>query len=149
LRFFLTGVEETANQAGQTAQALMRLAAADEKRIQVIGKAAGSAMRVHLLLRRQPILSIASAGKELKLSVPTVTASMKHLTRLGITRETTGRNYRCIYAYDRFLKILNEGTEPNGWQSPSPIIRHPCDTLFAEGFLAWMFERYIRARKEG
>src|SRR5262245_11891836 len=31
LRFFMTGVEETATQAGQTAKALMKLAAADEK----------------------------------------------------------------------------------------------------------------------
>ena len=38
LRFFLTGVEDTANQAGQTAKALMKLAATDEKRIQTLGK---------------------------------------------------------------------------------------------------------------
>lgn len=112
LRFFLTGVEETANQAGQTAKALMKLATADEQRIQAIGKASGSALRVHRLLQAQPILSIATASDELRLSVPTVTASMKHLAKLGITRETTGRNYGRIFAYDKYLKILNEGTEP-------------------------------------
>ena len=48
----------------------------------------------------------------MKLSVPTVPTSMKHLAKLGITRETTGRNYARIYAYDKYLKILNEGTEP-------------------------------------
>ena len=112
VRFFLTGVEETANQAGQTAKALMKLAAADEQRIQAIGKASGSALRVHRLLQAQPILSIASAGEELKLSVPTVTASLKHLAKLGIARETTGRNYGRIYAYDKYLRILSEGTEP-------------------------------------
>jgi len=69
-------------------------------------------LRVHRLLQAQPILSIATASDELKLSVPTVTASMKHLDRLGITRETTERNYRRIYAYDKYLKIHNEGTEP-------------------------------------
>lgn len=77
-----------------------------------IGKASGSALRVHRLLQAQPILSIASAGEELKLSVPTVTASLKHLARLGIARETTGRNYGRIYAYDKYLGILNERTEP-------------------------------------
>jgi len=112
LQFFLTGVEETANQAGQTAKALMELAVTDEKRIQTMGKASGSALRVHRLLQVQPILSIATAGKELNLSVPTVTSAMKHLAKLGITRETTGRNYGRIYAYDEYLKILNEGTEP-------------------------------------
>jgi Fic family protein len=36
---------------------------------------------------------MASAGEELKLSVPTVTVSLKHLDKLGIARETTGRNH--------------------------------------------------------
>ena len=50
------------------------------------------------MLQAQPILSIASAGEELKLSVPTVTASLKHLAKPGIARETTGRNYGRIFA---------------------------------------------------
>ncbi len=112
LRFFITGVEETANQAAQTARALMNLAAADEKRVQAIGKPAGSALRVHRLLQAQPIISIASASSELSLTVPTVTASLRHLEKLGIVRETTGRNYGRLYAYAKYLKILNEGTEP-------------------------------------
>lgn len=41
-----------------------------------------------------------------------MTASLKHLTELGIAREITGRNYSRIYAYDKYLRILNEGTEP-------------------------------------
>lgn len=41
-----------------------------------------------------------------------VIASLKHLAKFGIARETTGRNYGRIYAYDKYLKILNEGTEP-------------------------------------
>jgi hypothetical protein len=36
------------------------------------------------------------------------TSAIKHLPKPGIARETTGRNY----AYDEYLKILNEGTEP-------------------------------------
>jgi Fic family protein len=112
LRFFITGVEETANQAAQTARALMNLAAADEKRVQAIGKPAGSALRVHRLLQAQPIISIASASNELTLTAPTVTASLRHLEKLGIVHETTGRNYGRLYAYAKYLKILNEGTEP-------------------------------------
>jgi hypothetical protein len=55
----------------------------------------------------QPILSIAGADEELKLSVPTVTSALKHLANLGIARETTGRNYGRICAYDKYLKILS------------------------------------------
>ncbi len=73
----------------------------------------GSALRVHRLFQAQPILSIATAGDELKLSMPTVTASMEHLVRLGITRETTGAITAAFYACDKYLGILNEGTEPS------------------------------------
>jgi Fic family protein len=110
LQFFLNGVVETSNQAAQTAKSLMALAAADEKRVQEIGKAAGSALRVHRLLQRQPIMSIVGASEELKLSVPTITAALQHLERLGIVRETTGRKYGRLYSYDAYLNVLNEGT---------------------------------------
>lgn len=112
LRFFITGVQETADQAAQTARALMKLAAADEIRVQAIGKPAGSALRVHRLLQGQPILSIAAASKELNLTTPTVTAALGHLEKLGIVREATGRKYGRLYTYEKYLKILNEGTEP-------------------------------------
>jgi hypothetical protein len=32
---------------------------------------------------------------------------LKQLAKLGMARETTGRNYGRIYAYDKYLKILN------------------------------------------
>jgi hypothetical protein len=41
-----------------------------------------------------------------------VIASLQHLAKLGMARETTGRDYGRIYAYDKYLKILNAGTEP-------------------------------------
>ena len=51
-------------------------------------------------------------GRNCKLSVPTVTSALSHLEKLGVAHETTGRRYARIYAYDKYLKILNEGTEP-------------------------------------
>jgi len=46
------------------------------------------------------------------MTAPTVTASLKHLTTLGIVREMTGKERRRLFVYDRYLTILNEGTEP-------------------------------------
>ena len=112
LRFFLRRVEDTASQAAQTAQAMLKLANDDERRVQSLGKPAGSALRVHRLLRSQPILSIAKAREALGLTTPTVTSSLKHLEKLGLVREITGGQYARLYAYDKYLMILNEGTEP-------------------------------------
>lgn len=89
----------------------MNLAAADEKRIQHLGKAAGSALRVHRFLQAQPISSIATASRELKLSVPTVTSSVERLEKLGIVREITRGKYGRLYAYKKYLDLLNDETQ--------------------------------------
>jgi hypothetical protein len=36
---------------------------------------------------------------------------MRMLADLGIARELTGRRRNRVFAYDRYLAILNEGTE--------------------------------------
>jgi hypothetical protein len=37
---------------------------------------------------------------------------MERLVRLGIARELTGKKRDRVFAYDRYLAILSEGTEP-------------------------------------
>jgi hypothetical protein len=91
----------------------MKLAAADAQLIQTIDEASGSPLRVDCLLRAQSSLSVAITGEELQLSLPTVTFALKHLSQPEIVRETTKPNCVRIYAYDKYLKIINEGTEPS------------------------------------
>ncbi|MFZ0932831.1 MAG: hypothetical protein WB359_04780 [Bryobacteraceae bacterium] len=38
--------------------------------------------------------------------------SLEHIQRLGILREITGRQRHRLFVYDRYMEILNEGTEP-------------------------------------
>jgi Fic family protein len=112
LSFFLAGVAETAMQAATAANQLVGLAAADETRIRALGRAAGSALRVHRLLQSRPLSSIARASEDLKLTFPTVAASLRNLQKLGIVSETTGGKYGRLYAYRKYLDILSRGTEP-------------------------------------
>jgi Fic family protein len=111
LKFFLTGVAETGNQAIKTAKELIELGSTDEEKIKTIGRSSGSALRMHQLLQRQPIISIRQAAEKGGVSVPTATAALNQLVGLGVARETTGGRYGRIYAYGRFLEILNEGME--------------------------------------
>lgn len=67
---------------------------------------------MHRALQSQPVLSIAVASEKTKLTVPTVTAALERLVKLGMALEATKRNYGRIYAYDRYLQILSEGTAP-------------------------------------
>jgi hypothetical protein len=41
-----------------------------------------------------------------------VYAAIDRLEKAGILREATGRQRGKLYAYDEYLTILNEGTEP-------------------------------------
>jgi Fic family protein len=112
VRFFLTGIEETADEAAATARRLMKLAADDEHRIQSLGRGAGSALRVHRFLQRVPLSSIIVACRELRLSFPAVTSAVNRLEAIGIVTEVTGRQRGRLFAYAEYLQILSEETEP-------------------------------------
>ncbi|MDP3137941.1 MAG: Fic family protein, partial [Burkholderiaceae bacterium] len=112
LDFFLAGVIDTTEQATHSAQRILELFRGDRERVEKIGRASASALRLHQALQEKVILSIPSAAERLGLSQPTVTASMRHLEQLGIVRERTGRRRNRMYVYDAYLKILEEGAEP-------------------------------------
>ena len=117
LDFFFSGVEQTANQAAATAHDLLKLASADEVRIQTLGRASGSALRVHGLMQKTPITSIAAASTGLQLTVPAVTSALERLQKLGIVAELTGGRRNRLFAYSAFLDRLN--AEESGSQSGS------------------------------
>ena len=54
---------------------------------------------------------IPRAANELGLTPPTVAAALKHLERLDIVQEVTGRRRDRFFVYRAYLAILNEGTE--------------------------------------
>ncbi len=112
LRFFLEGVAETAEGATEAARQIMALFAEDRAKIEALGRSAGSALRLHDLLKSKPLISVATATERLKLSHPTIGTTVNHLMALGILRETTGRQRGRLFAYGRYLDILSRGTEP-------------------------------------
>lgn len=112
LRFFLEGVVETAGQAAEAATGLLELFDRDRRRIEALGRPAGSALRVHQLAQERPFVTIPAAATRLGISRPTVARSVEHLERLGVLHEGTGRRWRRTYAYREYLRILESGTEP-------------------------------------
>lgn len=112
LRFFLIGVQEISAQATETARKILLLIQTDRNKLTDIGRAAGSALQVHQYLEKKPLAVIPEVVKALSLSTPTVTAALQNLEKLGIVRETTGKQRGRIFVYDSYLKILEKGTEP-------------------------------------
>ena len=111
LAFFLDGVRETAEGAVSTAQRLAAMFQDDRMQIEPAGRRGGSALRVHEALKARPILSLRAICDATGLSFPAASSGMDLLTGLGIARELTGKRRNRLFVYDRYLAILNEGTE--------------------------------------
>ncbi|MCY3677349.1 MAG: Fic family protein [Gemmatimonadetes bacterium] len=111
LEFFLEGVQVTAAGAVNTTRRLLELFANDRNAIEKLGRRAGSALRVYAALRERPILSITEASERANLSFSATSSAMDLLVDQRIVGEVTGRRRGRLFAYRRYVAILNEGTE--------------------------------------
>ena len=111
LKFFAVGVREMAEGAVATAHRLNRIFDEDRRAIRDLGRKAGSALRIHQVLQSRPLASAPFLAKAAKMSAPTVAGALESLQKEKIVREVTGRKRKRIYAYKRYLEIMNKGTE--------------------------------------
>jgi Fic family protein len=111
LRFFLEGVIEVATSTTKTTTDLVGLVEQDRQRVQQLGRASATAVRVHDRLVREIVGRPADIAQALKLSEPPVYQALSRLEELGIVREITGRQRGRVYAYDQYLALLNADTE--------------------------------------
>lgn len=112
LDFFLEGVEQTAANAVETAKRLVALFQQGEQAIRKAKRRAATILQVFAVLQKRPLVNLNQICQHTELSFPAVAKAMEELLRLGIAREITGKRRDRVFAYDDYLKILSEGTEP-------------------------------------
>lgn len=112
LAFFLEGVASTAQEATDIAERTVKLFSKDRSKIETIGRASKSALRVHEFMQTHPYLRIGTATKALKLTVPTVTSALKHLIELGIVKEISGKRRDRLFAYSQYVRMVSGDTQP-------------------------------------
>ena len=112
IEFFLEGVHTTAASAVDTAKRIESMAVRHRETIKSIGRAAGSALRVHHAFATCPLLNATACANRTGLSSPTVNNALKQLAELDVITEITGHRRNRIFVYTDYLAILNEGTEP-------------------------------------
>ena len=112
IAFFCQGVATVSEGAVATARRLLEVADADRERLHRLGRKAGSAAAVQQALLRTPLCTIPRLAKRTGLTLPTVAKALDVLLDRTIVSETTGKKRNRVYRYDRYLGILNEGTEP-------------------------------------
>lgn len=111
LDFFLEGVEHTATNAVNTAKRLLALFQQDERTIQGSRRAASTALRVFRVLCERPLLTVNQVCGRAKISFPAAARALETLADLNTVREITGRHRNRVFAYQKYLDILSEGTE--------------------------------------
>ena len=106
LRFFLTGVAETANDALARAAHLMELRETWRRRL------AGKSNALVLLdaLFANPYISAAGAQKILGVSNPTARQVMAVLVKAGMLKEITGRKWGQLYVAKPILTIIEKAS---------------------------------------
>jgi Fic family protein len=111
LEFFADAVIETATQAVDTAQQLMRLASDDGTRVNQLKRISGSANLVHKAMLERPMAPPNWVRQKTQLSQATVNACLRELVTLGIVKEVTGQKRNRLYSYTQYISIMNQGTE--------------------------------------
>jgi len=112
LSFFLTGVVETANQATETAQSIVKLFDQDRQHIEQSGKATAALLAIHNFLQNNPVTTTTRIRDACKISLPTVLRNLAALETLGIVQEITGKERHKVFVYEHYLSLLSQGTEP-------------------------------------
>lgn len=112
LEFFLEGIVQTTKQTLKTTQKMNQLFEEDTHKINSLGRAKFSCLRIFEHLKKLPQATVSLLAKELEMTEPTARSSLNHLLRLGIVDEISGQKRDKVYIYKAYLALLEEGTEP-------------------------------------
>ncbi|WP_291198204.1 Fic family protein [Hyphomonas sp.] len=112
LEFFLTGVRDVARQAHEATRSISAIFAEDAALIAGLGRGAPAAQALHVILQSRPLLTIGTAAELSGVTFPTATAALERLQALGIVEEITGKARGRVFVYQRYLTLLEAGTEP-------------------------------------
>jgi Fic family protein len=107
LDFFLQGVRDTANQAARTASSIDKLFRTDKEKIELFGRGTASALLIYRYAQANPLFSIRSAAREMKVSFPTASAAVMRMAEAGILQEASGKRRGRLFVYGKYLDVLN------------------------------------------
>lgn len=106
VRFFLSGVAETAGKGRDVFRQILELRTESERVVQGLGKRAALAQQAVNAFYSTPMMTAADLTRRLGVTHPTANRLIGDLVRLGILSEVTGRQKGRSYAFDRYLDLF-------------------------------------------
>lgn len=106
VRFFLTGVAETAKNGRDTFQKVLSLRTESEARMHELGRRGKTGLELLRLLYRRPVVTVSDVGEALTMSAPTANKLVSEFERFGLLKEQTGYARNRIFAFEAYLKLF-------------------------------------------
>lgn len=110
LKFFLSAVKESAEEAVETIKKLSSLHEENIEKINAMGRASKNARAVFDYLEKNPIIDIGKTSEELNLAFSTVSLAVNRLVDAGILIQTNNVRRNRVFAYEKYLAILRKDT---------------------------------------
>ncbi|MFZ5601689.1 MAG: MarR family transcriptional regulator, partial [Pseudomonadota bacterium] len=106
VRFFLSGVAETATKGREVFQQVLQLRTACDRSVMTLGKRAANGQTLLNLLYRKPYVTAADVEAALGVSTPTANALVRDFERLGLLVEFTGQQRGRAYVFKQYLDLF-------------------------------------------
>lgn len=111
LRYFLTGVIETAKKGVNTFDAILQLQRQIEVKINSLGKKSKEAGKIVSYLYQNPIVDAQKMSEITDRSLKTVYNLIAELENIGIIKEITGASRGKLYAFDDYITLFKGNNE--------------------------------------
>ncbi len=110
VKFFLRAIYESAQDAIQTIEELVKLHDRNSDVVKKTGKAAKTVMKIFNYLERSPIIEIKKTSKELGISFNATANAVDILVNLDILKQTENVQRNRVFAYEEYLQVLRKDT---------------------------------------
>lgn len=112
LKFFLTGIAQTADNAVSTARKIIKLRAKDMEKVSTLNKSTQRAIKLLNVLYRTPLVRVKDVERIVQIQNPNALALVSKFLRLGILKEQTGRKRDRIFSYKEYIALFDHQPSP-------------------------------------
>lgn len=110
LQFFLRGVAETAEEATDTARAIVAMREAHHELLRTRASGVNEARLLDLLFQR-PLVNVALVARLLDVTRVTATRLVDQLSQAGLLEEITGRKRDRVFRYTPYWRLFQDVDE--------------------------------------
>ena len=106
LKFFLTGIVETAEKGVSTFDGILLLDRSLPTRLSALGSRLADGLTLMQHLYKQPVVDIKEVAKVIKKSDATAFRLVEQLQQTGLLQEITGNSRNRLYAFQEYIDLF-------------------------------------------